>query len=73
MGTATLSDRSLYVMFRFRFTRLLMWMGIAAVATYLLDPERGDQRRKGLRKQVNQMRQKSKKVGKEISKKANLA
>jgi gas vesicle protein len=50
-----------------------MWMGIAAVATYLLDPERGDQRRKGLRKQVNQIRQKSKKVGKEISKKANLA
>jgi hypothetical protein len=73
MGTATLTDRSLYVMFRFRFTRLLMWIGIAAVATYLLDPERGDQRRKGLRKQINQMRQKSKKVGKEISKKANLA
>jgi hypothetical protein len=73
MGTATLADRSLCVVFRFRFTRLLMWMGIAAVATYLLDPERGDQRRKGLRKQMNQMRQKSKKVGKEISKKANLA
>jgi hypothetical protein len=73
MGTATLTDRSLYVMVRFRFTRLLMWMGLAVVATYLLDPERGDQRRKGLRKQINQMRQKSKKVGKEISKKANLA
>jgi hypothetical protein len=73
MGTATLTDRSLKVMFRFRFTRLLMWMGLAAVATYLLDPERGDQRRKGLRKQINQMRQKSKKVGKEISKKAGLA
>lgn len=73
MGTATLTDRSLYVMFRFRFTRLLMWMGLAAVAIYLLDPERGDQRRKGLRKQINQMRQRSKKVGKEISKKANLA
>jgi hypothetical protein len=73
MGTGTLPDRSLYVMFRFRFTRLLMWMSLAAVATYLLDPERGDQRRKGLRKQMNQMRQKSKKVGKEISEKANLA
>ena len=60
-------------MFKFRFTRLLMWMGLAAAATYLLDPERGDQRRKGLRKQMNQMRQKSRKVGKEISKKANLA
>jgi gas vesicle protein len=56
-------------MFKFRFTRLLMWMGLAAAATYLLDPERGDQRRKGLRKQMNQMRKK----GKEISKKANLA
>jgi hypothetical protein len=54
MGTTTLTDRSLYVMFRFRFTRLLMWIGLAAVATY-------------------QMRQKSKKVGKEISKKAGLA
>ena len=29
-----------------RFTRLLMWMGLAAVATYFFDPERGDQRRK---------------------------
>ena len=60
-------------MFKFRFTRLLMWMGLAAAATYLLDPDRGDQRRKGLRKQMNQMRQKSRKVGREISKKANLA
>lgn len=60
-------------MLKNRVTRLLMWMGFAAVATYLLDPDRGEERRKGLRKQVNQMRQKSKKVGKEISKKANLA
>jgi gas vesicle protein len=60
-------------MLKNRFTRLLMWMGLAAVATYLLDPDRGEERRKGLRKQVSQMRQKSKKVGKEISKKANLA
>jgi hypothetical protein len=68
-----MTGRSLYEMLKFRFTRLLMWMGLAAAATYLLDPERGDQRRKGLRKQMNQMRQKSRKVGKEISKKANLA
>jgi hypothetical protein len=73
MGTTPMTGRSLYAMLGFRFTRLLMWMGLAAAATYLLDPERGDQRRKGLRKQMNQMRQKSKKVGKEISKKANLA
>ena len=56
-------------MLKHRFTRLLMWMGLAAVATYLLDPERGEERRKGLRKQVNQVRKK----GKELSKKANLA
>ncbi|GAC1510324.1 MAG: hypothetical protein NVS1B3_12920 [Candidatus Dormibacteraceae bacterium] len=44
-------------------------MGAAAVATYLMDPERGEKRRKGLRKQVTQMRKK----GREFSKKANLA
>jgi gas vesicle protein len=41
-------------------------MGLAAVATYLMDPERGEQRRKDLRKQVNQMRKK----GEDMSKKA---
>jgi len=41
---------------KFKFTRLMMWMGLAAVATYLLDPERGKQRRKGLRKQVDKVR-----------------
>jgi gas vesicle protein len=43
-----------------------MWMGLAAAATYFFDPERGDKRRKGLRKQVNQMRKK----GEDMSKKA---
>ena len=56
-------------MFKYRLTRLMMWMGLAAAATYLLDPERGEQRRKDLRKQVNQMR----KRGKELGKKAGLA
>jgi gas vesicle protein len=56
-------------MLKHRFTRLMMWMGLAAIATYLLDPDRGEERRKGLRKQVNQMRKK----GKEIGKKAKLA
>ena len=45
-----------------------MWMGLAAAATYLLDPDKGDRRRKHLGKQMNQMRNK----GREISKKANL-
>lgn len=56
-------------MLKNRFGRLVMWMGLAAVATYLMDPERGEQRRKDLIKQVNQIRKK----GKEITKKANLA
>jgi hypothetical protein len=46
-----------------------MWMGLAAAATYFMDPERGENRRKGLRKQIGKLR----KQGKEISKKANLA
>jgi gas vesicle protein len=48
-------------------------MGLAAVATYFMDPERGEQRRKGFRKQVNQMRKKGKEIGKEVNKKAKLA
>lgn len=49
-------------MFKFRFTRLLMWMGLAAAATYLLDPDRGEQRRKDVRKQVEKMRKMGKKA-----------
>jgi hypothetical protein len=41
---------------RFRFTRLLMWMSLAAAATYFLDPDRGEQRRKDLRKRVDKVR-----------------
>jgi hypothetical protein len=41
---------------RFRFTRLLMWMSLAAAATYFLDPDRGEQRRKGLRKRFEKVR-----------------
>ena len=56
-------------MFKFRITRLFMWMGLAALATYLMDPERGEQRRKDLRKQVVQIQ----KRGKKLSKKTGLA
>ena len=69
MSTAAPTGRFFLEMLKTRFGRLVMWMGLAAVATYLMDPERGEQRRKDLRKQVNQMRKK----GKEITKKANLA
>jgi hypothetical protein len=47
---------------KFKFTRLMMWMGLAAAATYLMDPERGQQRRKDLRKQVDKMRKAGKKA-----------
>ncbi|HEY1419484.1 MAG TPA: hypothetical protein VGG90_02105 [Candidatus Dormibacteraeota bacterium] len=49
-------------MFKFRFTRLLMWMGLAAVATYLLDPDRGEQRRKNVRKQMGKVQKAGKKA-----------
>ncbi len=61
-GTASPPDRSPIEMFKFRFTRLLMWMGLAAAATYLLDPDRGQQRRKDVRKQVGKMRKMGKKA-----------
>ena len=41
---------------RFRLTRLMMWMGLAAAATYFLDPDRGEQRRKTMRKRFEKMR-----------------
>jgi gas vesicle protein len=47
---------------KFKFTRLMMWMGLAAAATYLFDPERGEQRRKGLRKQLDKMRKAGKRA-----------
>jgi gas vesicle protein len=54
-----------------RVTRLFMWMSLAAVATYLFDPERGDKRRKELRKQVNQVRKKGQDMGKKAAKLAD--
>ena len=41
---------------RFRLTRLLVWMGLAAAATYYLDPDRGEHRRSDLRKRINKVR-----------------
>ena len=41
---------------RYRLSRVVMWIGLAAVATYLLDPDRGEHRRKELRKRFNRMR-----------------
>jgi hypothetical protein len=41
---------------KFRFTRFLMWMGLAAAVTYMFDPENGERRRKDLRQQLKKMR-----------------
>jgi hypothetical protein len=38
---------------RYRLTRLMMWMGLAAAAMYFYDPDRGEQRRKELRARFN--------------------
>jgi hypothetical protein len=45
-----------------KLTRLMMWMGIAAAATYLLDPDHGERRRKDLRKQVDKVRKMGRKA-----------
>jgi hypothetical protein len=49
-------------MMKFRLTRLIMWMGAAAAMTYYLDPERGERRRKDLRKQLDKMRKRGRRA-----------
>jgi hypothetical protein len=49
-------------MMKFRLTRLLMWMGAAAAATYYFDPELGERRRKDLRKRMDRMRKMGRKA-----------
>lgn len=49
-------------MFTSRFTRLLVWIGLAVAATYLLDPDRGDKRRKHVRHQMAKLQKAGKKV-----------
>jgi len=41
---------------RSRLGRLIMWMGLAAAATYFLDPELGERRRRNLRMRIQKMR-----------------
>jgi hypothetical protein len=41
---------------RSRLGRLIMWMGLAAAATYFLDPDRGEVRRRDLRMRIEKMR-----------------
>jgi hypothetical protein len=51
-----------------RLTRMLMWAGFAAVATYFLDPDRGDKRRQGLLKRMTRMQ----KAGMKATRKARV-
>jgi hypothetical protein len=44
------------MLLKFRFTRLVMWMGLAATAAYFLDPDRGQARRKEMGKRLDRFR-----------------
>jgi hypothetical protein len=44
------------MLLRSRFTRLLMWMGLAAAAAYFLDPDRGEARRKEMTRRLERVR-----------------
>jgi hypothetical protein len=50
------------MLMRFRLTRLMMWMSLAAAATYFLDPDKGESRRKDLGKRIEKMRKAGKKA-----------
>jgi len=41
---------------RFRLTRWMMWMALAAAAMYFFDPDRGVQRRQELRAKIDSYR-----------------
>jgi gas vesicle protein len=45
-----------------RITRLLMAIGLGAAATYLLDPESGERRRKNVRKNLEKARKAGRKA-----------
>lgn len=44
------------MLLRSRFSRLLMWMGLAAAAAYFFDPDRGEARRKDMSKRLERIR-----------------
>jgi hypothetical protein len=49
-------------MLKHRFRRLMVWMGLAAAATYMFDPDRGERRRKDLRRRVDKVRKMGRKA-----------
>lgn len=53
---------------RFRFNRWLMWIGLAAVAMYFLDPDRGERRRQELRDRLEGYRRVAEKTEKDLRK-----
>jgi hypothetical protein len=52
---------------RFRVTRLLMWMALAAGLMYFFDPDRGEKRRRELRARIDAYRGQSGKTELETS------
>ena len=53
---------------RFRLTRLLMWMAMAATAMYFLDPERGEQRRRELGDKIRGYTKAAEQTGRDLAK-----
>ncbi|HEX9097349.1 MAG TPA: hypothetical protein VF990_14770 [Candidatus Dormibacteraeota bacterium] len=49
-------------MTKYRLTRLFVWMGATAAMTYYFDPERGEKRRKDLRRRLEKMRKMGRKA-----------
>jgi len=47
------------MLMRFRLTRLMMWMALAATLMYFFDPDRGEKRRRELRARIDAYRGRS--------------
>ncbi len=55
------------MLMRFRLTRLMMWMALAAALMYFFDPDRGSKRRRELRARIDAYRGASAKTELETS------
>jgi gas vesicle protein len=53
---------------RFRLTRLMMWMAMAAAAMYFLDPDRGEKRRQELRQKIQGYRKSAERTSRDMAK-----
>jgi hypothetical protein len=62
-----MSGVSTVMLMRFRLTRLMMWMALAATLMYFFDPDRGEKRRRELRARIDAYRGRSGKTELETS------